>query len=231
MKISDIVKEKFSELRTIIKEKNGYYYQIKCEIEQNEQYYLVHLYIHDWVMGTMFHETRREIYLDGTEVQELIKVLYEEDAIVTVAAPATHYDDSNVSIIGVQSEIVFDDATRYSDMIDRANSEALLKDPMVNRDITGAGKEFKYWKFVTLQELCQIPNFRIAFLKCAVLLENWSNDDITEENMDVYMEQRILNRIENVDKFLVLPNHFSDTYLVKSQRENVKANKKQYQTN
>lgn len=224
MEIKKIVETKFTELRNIINDKKNYHYQIKCEIEQNEQDYLVHLYIQDWIIGSKFDKTSIDIYLNDTEIQELLETLYQEDAVITVAAPASRYDESAVTIIGVQSAISFDDASMYPDMIRWANSGALLKDPMVNRDITNNGKEFSCWKFVTLRELCQIPNFRIAFLKCAVLLENWTNADITEDNMNDYMKQRILNRMENVDEFVVLPNHFSDTYLVKTQKEKVKTN-------
>lgn len=230
MEISEIVAKKFEELRNTIKDKNSYNYQIKCEIENEKRDYRVQLYIHDWIRGISLPETKKEIYLLDDELQELLKELYQEDVVVTVAAKASDYQDSAVSIIGVESEIIFDDATMYSDMIKQANSEALLKDSMVNRDITIEGKEFKYWKFITLNELCRIPNFQIAFLKCAVLLESWTNDDITEENIEDYMKQRILNRIENVDEFLVYPNHITDSYLVKSQREKTKVNRVPYST-
>lgn len=218
--IEEVMKKEIQILKNVQILVNHAFTQIYITIRQNQDKFIVNMGVEDCVNHKVFPGSEVEFFAFEDELMELLNCVYNYDIPVIVAAPTKMLCHSCTSIIGVNTQISFDDATRYPELIDSANSQALFKDGMTNSNRLITGSTYQCWKVFDVTDFIFTEELMFILQKCILLL------DVKTGSIELnsWLNTRVVNREDNVDNYLITYNADENNYFVKQDNEKIKVN-------
>lgn len=189
-------------------------------IRRMNEKYAVNMEIEKYTTKRRFSNSKVEFMATKDELWDILNYILKHDKIIIVGAPTEKYNPSHTNIVGYRSQILFDDAEQYSELIDSANSSALLKDSLTNSNKVIEGEIYQSWHVLPVETFLLLPPVMIALQKCYCVLEPVGKEIEPEE----WLDKRVMNLEEKAEKYLINYNRTEDNYFVKRNPEKVKKN-------